>query len=327
MLPLQAGNKLIMPSKPKKKLLIFGSGFISRFIASAALDDGIEPIVLYNRHPLENMANVTQVCLPSCDIASFLAESNPSYIISLQGSSFVPDNKQLVESLNSNLIITILFMEQVMASVQEGKISPEKIVLVGSAAEYGRCYLEPISEIYSPHPTSIYGLTKIFLFNTAMYYCEKGLPVVYTRQFNCTGPYQRADFVIPSICKQIALIEKGQKECISIGDTTQERDFIDVRDAAQAYLILLKRGVAGKVYNVGSGKAVPISEVLAKAIHFARAGSKIVTRTDARLFFIKNAISNVICADVTNLGALGFKPQFKLDDTIHDTLEFWRQNV
>lgn len=312
---------------PKKKLLIFGSGFISRFIASAALDDGIEPIVLYNKHPLEDLNNVRQVCISSCEITSFLAETKPSYIISLQGSSFVPDNNQLVESLNSNLMLTILFMEQVMASVQEGKISPEKIVLVGSAAEYGRYYSEPISETNSLHPTSIYGLTKIFLFNTAMYYCEKGLPVVYTRQFNCTGPYQRADFVIPSICKQIALIEKGKKDSITIGDTSQERDFIDVRDAAQAYLILLKQGVAGKVYNIGSGRAVSISEVLEKAITFARANTKIPIVTNDQLFFNKNAISNIICADIISLSALGFKPKFKLEETIHDTIEFWRLNV
>jgi GDP-4-dehydro-6-deoxy-D-mannose reductase len=229
-----------VPKTLPKRLLIFGSGFISRFIAAAAVDDGVEPVVLYNRHPLEDMDSVTQVCLSSCDLPSFLADTGPSYIIALQGSSFVPDNKQLVESLNANLMITILFMEQVMASVQAGEISPEKIVLVGSAAEYGRSYLEPISETFPLHAMSIYGLTKIFLFNTAMYYCQKGLPIVYTRQFNCTGPYQRADFVIPSICKQIALIEKGQKDSISIGDIIQERDFIDVRDAAQAYLILFR---------------------------------------------------------------------------------------
>src|SRR3989339_2121145 len=119
-----------MPKTLPKKLLIFGSGFISRFIAAAALDDGIEPVVLYNRHPLDDMDDVEQVCLSACDVASFLEETRPTYIISLQGNSFVPDNKHLVESLNANLMITILFMEQVMSLVLSGEISPEKIVLV-----------------------------------------------------------------------------------------------------------------------------------------------------------------------------------------------------
>ena len=310
-----------------QKLLIFGSGFISRFIAAAALDDGIEPVVLYNRHPLEGMDSVKQVCFSSCDVASFLADTRPSYIIALQGSSFVPDNKHLVESLNANLMLTLLFMEQVISLVQEGKLFPEKIVLVGSAGEYGRSYLEPISETFPLHATSIYGLTKIFLFNTAMYYSQKGLPIVYSRQFNCTGPYQRADFVIPSICRQIALIEKGQKDCIAIGDTTQIRDFIDVRDAARAYLVLFRQGIVGEVYNVGSGHAFAISEVLQKAVSLARGHTKLVTKTNRQLFFNENALSNMICADVAKLRALGFKPQFELDNTLRDVIEFWRNRV
>jgi GDP-4-dehydro-6-deoxy-D-mannose reductase len=316
-----------MPKTVPKKLLIFGSGFISRFIAGAALDDGIEPVVLYNKHPLEDMDGVAQVCFPACDVASFLADIKPAYIITLQGSSFVPDNKYLVESLNANLMITIQFMEQVMAAVQGGKISPEKVVLVGSAAEYGRSYLEPISETFPLHATSIYGLTKIFLFNTAMYYCEKGLPIVYSRQFNCVGPYQRADFVIASICKQIALIEKGQKDSISIGDITQKRDFIDVRDAAQAYLMLFRKGIVGEVYNVGSGHAVSISDVLNKAVSLAHSNTQLVTETNSQLFFKENALSNIICADVRKLSALGFEPHLTLDDTLRDVLEFWRNRV
>jgi len=316
-----------MSKKLSKKLIIFGSGFISRFIVAAALKEGIEPVVLYNRHRLEAMDSVQQVRFSAVDVGSFLAETRPTYIIALQGSSFVPDNKHLMESLNANLMLTILFMEQVMAAVQEGKIAPEKIVLVGSAAEYGRTYLEPISETFPLHATSIYGLTKIFLFNTAMYYCQKGLPIVYTRQFNCTGPYQRADFVVPSICRQIALIEKGQKECISIGDVTQVRDFIDVRDAAQAYLLLFREGIVGEVYNVGLGQAFSISEVLNKAVQLARFRTKFIIKINNQLFFNENALSNMICADVTKLSALGFKPQIKFDDTLRDIIEFWRKRV
>lgn len=316
-----------MSKTPSPKLLIFGSGFISRFIAAAALNDGIEPVVLYNRHPLEDMESVKQVCLSAGGVASFLADLRPSYIIALQGSSFVPDNKHLVESLHANLIITIRFLEQVMSLVQKGKISPEKIVLVGSAAEYGRTYHEPISETFPLQATSIYGLTKIFLFNTAMYYCQKGLPIVYTRQFNCTGPYQRADFVIPSICRQIALVEKGRKDCISIGDVTQVRDFIDVRDAAKAYLILFRQGIAGDVYNVGSGHAISISKVLDMAVSLARSRTKLVIKTHNGLFFNENALSNMICANVVKLRALGFQQRFKHNDTLHDVIEFWRNRV
>jgi GDP-4-dehydro-6-deoxy-D-mannose reductase len=316
-----------MSTTPAKKILIFGSGLLSRYIAAAALDDGIEPVVLYNKHSLEELDNVEQICFSSRDMASLLTDIRPSYIVSLQGNSFVPDNKHLIESLNTNLMVTLSFMEQVMTLVQQGIIMPEKIVLVGSAGEYGKSYLVPITESFPLNPTSIYGLTKIFLYNTAKYYIEKGLPIIYTRQFNTTGPYQRADFVVPSICRQISLIEKGQLESLTIGDTTQERDFIDVRDAARAYLSILKQGVVGEIYNIGSGQAVAIAQVLDKAVSFACSGTKITTTVNKQLFFDKNALSNRICANVSKLAELDFKPRFTLDDTLKDTLDFWRERV
>lgn len=316
-----------MALSTRKKLLIFGSGFLSRFIAKAAQAEGVEPIVLYQKHLPEDLGDVTQVRYTSCDLTSFLKELRPSYIIALQGSSFVPDNNCLVESLNANLMLTLQFMEEVMVLTQQGMMSPEKIIFVGSAAEYGRRYLEPISEIFPLHPTSIYGLTKIFLFNAAMYYCEKGLPVVYTRQFNCTGPYQRPDFVVPSLCRQIAMIEKGLKEGVSIGDVSQKRDFIDVRDAARAYMFLFAQGRVGEVYNVGSGHAVSVANVLEKAIFLARSFAAITTTVNRQLFFNETAISDTICADVSKLGLLGFKPSFSLDDTILDVIDFWRKRV
>lgn len=316
-----------MTEKKIKKLLVFGSGFIARFIVSAALADGIEPTVIYNKHPLEDIAGVEQFCLSNNDLPELLTRINPSCIVALQGMSFVPDNKHIIQALESNFLLTITFMEHVRTLIQEGRLALKKIVMVGSAAEYGKTYLEPIAETFPLYPTSIYGLTKIYLYNTAMFYRSKGLPVVYTRQFNCTGPYQRADFVIPSICRQIAMIEKGKQEYLAIGDTTQERDFIDVRDAALAYLMILEHGVDGEIYNVGSGHAVSIDTVLSTAISMARAGIRIDVRTNEKLFADKDALSNRICADVAKLRGLGFSPKFTLNDTIKDTLELWRTRV
>jgi len=316
-----------MSQTSQKKLLLFGSGFIARFIALAALDNDIEPIVIYKKHPLEDMDRVKQVCLENCNLSDFLAETQPTYIISLQGNSFVPDSNHLIEALNSNLMITLSFMGQVMLLVEKKAISPERIILVGSSGEYGRTYNEPISETFSLHATSIYGLTKIFLFNTAMYYFEKGLPVIYTRQFNCTGPYQRADFVVPSICRQITLIEKGLEDNLTIGDTSQVRDFIDVRDAAKAYILLLKRGKVGEIYNIGTGHAVSVKEVLDRAIACSGSGKYIDVTSNSQLFVEKNSLSKSMCADITKLVALGFQPTMTLDDTIRDILDFWRKHV
>ena len=139
----------------------------------------------------------------------------------------------------------------------------EKILVIGSASEYGKFYDTAITENFPLHPTSLYGLDKICLYNASMYYYERGLPIVHVRQFNTTGPLQRETFVLPSFCKQAAEIEKGIREPkMFVGDLNQERDFIDIRDTCRAYSLLFEEGLAGQVYNVSSGNCISINELL-----------------------------------------------------------------
>jgi GDP-4-dehydro-6-deoxy-D-mannose reductase len=314
---------------PKKKLLIFGSGFMARYIIAEAVSCGdIEVRILYNSHPLVDSPKFIQRSIHEVDQEEYTQEFSPHYIICLQGSSFVPDNKRLIHAIETNVVITLSFLEKVVLS-ESIRRCLEKIIIVGSAGEYGRTYEEPIAENFPLHPSSIYVLTKIFLFNMAMYYKEKGLPIVYTRQFNCTGPHQRETFLIPSLCSQIARIEKKlQPANLTIGDVTQERDFIDVRDAAKAYLILLSQGNIGEVYNIGSGTSVSVGHVLNTVIECSKLQrSDIHVTVNKDLFSKDHSLSNRILADTKKLQSLHFTPQYTLQQTIRDTLQYWRNNV
>jgi len=310
-----------------RRLLVFGSGFIARFLVQEAQEQGFVVKVLYRQHPVDDMPKLDQQKLDPATIDHDVLRFSPNYVVAVQGSSFVPDNDHLIGSLETNLVSTIVFMEVVNRLMASGSLSVEKILMIGSAGEYGKMYSEPISESFPLHPTSIYGLTKIFLYNTALFYHEKGLPVCYVRQFNCTGPYQRPVFVVPSICRQIALIEKGKLNSLSIGDVTQERDFIDVRDAVRAHLTVLKSGRGGEIYNVGTGRSVPVKQVLDLALDQAREGIDISLETDPNLFVEKNALSKRLCADISKLKKLGFAPRIPLESTVRDTLDYWRARV
>ncbi|MFZ5953317.1 MAG: GDP-mannose 4,6-dehydratase [Candidatus Rifleibacteriota bacterium] len=313
----------------KKKLLIFGSGFICSHIVQTALNKDMRVEVLYNKHPIESGLSLKyQHCLSNTDIRKFLRDFSPDFIISLQGNSFVPDNKVLRESIETNLIVPLSYLEEV-ANYSESAKNLSKVIIIGSAGEYGRTYHEPISENFPLHPSSIYGLTKIFLFNTALYYMEKGLPIIYTRQFNCTGPGQRNTFLIPSICFQIAKIENGlQDSKIEIGDLTQERDFIDVRDAVEAYFTILSNGTTGQVYNIGSGICRSVQSVLEETIKISEIDSnKVEISVKEALFFKEQSISNRVLANNSRLTKLGFQAKIPFSTTLKDTLEYWRKHV
>lgn len=90
-----------------------------------------------------------------------------------------------------------------------------------------------------------------------------GLDVIMVRAFNHIGPNQLPMFVVADFCKQVADIEKGiQPPVIKVGNLSAKRDFTDVRDVVKAYALLVKNGRRGETYNVGTGNAVSIQEIL-----------------------------------------------------------------
>lgn len=310
------------------KLLIFGSGFLVKHIAEQFSSNGGEVRIVFNEHPVSGFNKECQLKRSEVDPVTLLSTYRPTYLLFATGDSFVGDNIDIEGSITKNLMDTLRMLEIIFQNYSSlGFI--KKIVVIGSAAEYGREYEMAIKESTPTHPTSIYGLTKIFLYDTSMYYAWKGLPVVHVRQFNAVGPFQREVFVLSSFCRQIAMIEKGVKEpLMTVGNLSAERDFIDVRDAANAYCRLFDAGAPGQVYNVASGTSFTIEELLKVLLELTTYKNKsIKIERSADSAARKNMLATRLLADTTKLQDLGFKPRYTLRQTIEDTLNFWRQNV
>ena len=162
-----------------------------------------------------------------------------------------------------------------------------------------------------------------------MYFVERGLPIVYIRQFNTVGIGQRDSFVFSSFSKNIVKIEKNLSEPIlNVGDLSQERDFLDVRDTCMAYYILMEKGIIGETYNVASGDYISIEKLLYAMIEKSNLSKHDLKIIENKNLFSKEAsLSKRLHADINKLKTLGFKPKYKLEDTIQDILEYWRKNV
>lgn len=116
----------------------------------------------------------------------------------------------------------------------------------------------------TPRPGNIYAATKAcqnMLGN--IYYRAYGMQLIMVRAFNHIGPNQTSVFVASDFCKQVAEIEAGKKKPIlHVGNLSAKRDFTDVRDVVRAYGLLIQHGKAGETYNIGSGHAIAIQELL-----------------------------------------------------------------
>jgi GDP-4-dehydro-6-deoxy-D-mannose reductase len=157
------------------------------------------------------------------------------------------------------------------------------------------------------------------------YYKSYGMRIFRTRAFNHTGPRRGEIFVTSSFAKQIAMIEKGNREpIIKVGNLDARRDFTDVRDTVRAYADIVAGGEPGDVYNIATNTAVKIKDLLDMLIGMA--GREIEVRIDpARL---RPSDVPVLLGDYSKInGKIGWAPSIPFDKTIRDLLDYWRERV
>ena len=198
-----------------------------------------------------------------------------------------------------------------------------RVLVTGSAAVYAPS-LTPIGESAPTAPDSPYAVSKLAQeMLCARAFVEDGCDVVVTRPFNHTGPRQLPAFLAPSVARQIVLIERGQQEpVIQVGNLDPQRDITDVRDVVRAYMDLMEHGVSGETYNVASGVARPVRDIVNALVNSARVPVRIEV-DPARVRPVDNP---VLTGDASRLRALtGWAPKIPFEQTIADLLDYWRQ--
>lgn len=137
-------------------------------------------------------------------------------------------------------------------------------IVVGSAAEYGVPASDsPIRENDSCQPVSLYGLTKRFATELALYYHRvHRIPALVVRPFQLIGPGVSSALAPGAFAQQLRAAAHSDDAVVRVGNLSSYRDFLDVRDAAEAVTALLSHPGVGEVYNVCSGKPTRIDCLL-----------------------------------------------------------------
>jgi GDP-4-dehydro-6-deoxy-D-mannose reductase len=152
---------------------------------------------------------------------------------------------------------------------------------------------------------------------------DPGLSIVIARPFNHIGPRQSPEFAIASFARQVVAIERGTKPPVmETGNLSPRRDLTDVRDMVAAYDLLMQHGRDGEAYNVGSGQVYSMHTVLDRLL--ALAGLTVELRQKAAL--LRSTDTPVVRVDASKLRReTGWSPRYSLDQTLLDTLNYWRE--
>ena len=249
-----------------------------------------------------------------------VAELQPRQVYHCAGAAAVAGSwNNRLATLQTNVIGT----EHLLAALQ--RTSPAARVLVPGSALVYRPHDGALTEHAAIGPVSPYGLSKLAQEMLAARYAAEGLQVIRTRSFTHVGPGQDRSYAASSFAHQIARIEAGRAEpTIQVGDLDPRRDLLDVRDTVRAYSTLMERGAPGALYNVCSGVAHPMREVLAELLALARV--PIEVRVDPGR--LRPSDYPILRGDRTRITAdVGWQPLLSLQETLRDLLDDWRAAI
>ena len=309
-----------------KALVIGGGGFVGPYLVRHLTDDlGYEVTVTKTVKETLTMDNATVRNLDILDmeqIRTLLEEEKADYLFHLAAQSSVAyswKNPTLTVDVNIKGCINLL---EAIRLVEK----KPRVLLIGSGEEYGHIKKDecPIIEDNVVRPGNIYAATKSCQNMLGRIYSDAyGLDIMMVRAFNHIGPNQTPMFVVADFCKQVADIEKGKQEpVINVGNLSAKRDFTDVRDVVKAYAKLVAGGKRGETYNVGTGHAIAIQDILNKII--AMSDEDIEVKVDPAK--LRPVDVPIIEPDISKIKKeVGWEPLIPLEQTLRETLEHWRK--
>ncbi len=301
-----------------KKALIFGiSGFVGDYLAKELINNGYE-VTGSDVSDFNGMSDIDFFkadLLNAEEITNLVLKIKPEVIFNLAAISSVGLSWKIPQATMS---VNITGALNIMEAARSCETAP-RIMLVGSSEEYAPSD-SPISESSALDSNNPYGISKLTQEKFAEIYRQRyGMKIYCVRPFNHTGVGQKETFVLPSFCKQAAEIEKSGKDgVIRVGNLEAKRDFSDVRDIVRAYRMIIESDDCSKVYNIGSGNAYSLREMLDYIISLG--SRKITVEIDPERF--RPVDTPYICCDNSLIkDSLGWKPEFEIFDTLKAMVE------
>jgi GDP-4-dehydro-6-deoxy-D-mannose reductase len=273
--------------------------------------------------PTDRRGLVTWVAVDLLDrprVAEVVAAHRPRIVFHCAGAAHVGRAwRDMASALEANVLCT----HHVIEAVRQAHLDA-RLVVIGSALVY-RPSSEPLGEGHPIGPAGPYGVSKLAQELLAIEAAHDGLDVVVARSFNHIGPRQQPDFATSSFARQIALAEAGQiGPVLRVGNLDARRDVTDVRDTVRAYQRLAERGAAGQAYNVCSGRAPSVGELL----EHLRTLASIALEIQEDPALLRPVDQPILIGDGRRIReATGWEPSIPLDQSLRDLLDYWRSTI
>lgn len=238
-------------SRGKRALVTGLSGFTGQYVGHALTDAGFD-VFGVGAHGIHGPRNFIAALEDRPELSRVVADVSPDVVIHLAGIAFVAH-----ADADAFYRVNLIGTRNLLAALAEDDHSPRCVLLASSANVYGNGSAGPLGEDSPAAPANDYAVSKLAMEYMASLWRVR-LPITTVRPFNYTGVGQSNRFLLPKIVEHFRL---GKRE-IELGNLDVSRDFSDVRSVVDAYTRLIQLAPAGETFNICSGRAVSLEQVL-----------------------------------------------------------------
>lgn len=306
---------------PNRALVTGASGFVGRHLVNRLLETGDKVIATGSdpENPFQSQ-DITYIAVDLLDERAMAAAIDFRDIdvvyhlaaLATVGPSFA--NPNLYAKTNISIEVSLF-------EVCKKQAVKPKVLIISSSTVYDGGQQPPISEQSPLLPASPYAASKLGQESFGLYYLSQGFEVVIARPFNHIGPGQQPGFLVPDLAKQIAELEQTGGGSLKVGNLQAKRDYTDVRDVVRAYQALTKNGTPGEIYNVCSGRSVSGQTILDGLLALSQVSIKAEVDPGK---LRPNEVPDIYGSADKIKASTGWAPEIAIDQTLADTLEYWR---
>lgn len=294
----------------KKVLLTGANGFIGKNAQTLLKDAGYEVHSVSSREVMltETVWHKIDI-LDSGKVSDFIKNLKPDYLLHLAWDT--TPGKYLTNPQNLDWVAATLNLCRAFYENGGGRA-----VFAGTCFEYN-LYDQVLKESSTCIPSSLYGVCKLALSEIISKYCEeRNLSFAWGRIFYLYGPYENEERVIPYVINSLL---SGREALCS--DASARKDYLYVEDVAAALIHLLNIGQSG-VFNIGSGKTLPLKDILSTTAELVGNSVLLKLGVKSELYDVP-----VIQADTSKLINTGFLPRFSLTEGLEKTINWWKEQT
>lgn len=313
----------------RNALVTGGTGFVGQWLARALLEDGWRVVALGLHSPVAGVLTASEQSAIEWlhgDVRDGEAlhhaihRSTPDAVFHLAGVSFIPAARDSpAATYEVNVLGAVRLLSELSHRHGAGELDPV-VLVVGSATQYGSHAAEemPLAETAGQRPADVYAASKAAQEVAALQvYRAERLRVICTRSFNHSGPGQPEHFLLPALVRRALDLRTAEKRELRLGNQDSVRDYLHVADVVRAYLLLIRDGKPGEVYNVCSGTGVSVRQLADEVL--LQVGISAEITTDPAL--VRGVDVSVLVGSPQKLRTTtGWHPTRTPADIIHDLI-------